>query len=97
MLGGIVVYSHQQKKVRNNKFKQSLQKENKNVLKYKKRLGFCKTSFRSFSEVLPFFTYIYYLSTFISHLIIYICRLDILFKKHFYFLSVNSNFKPPSC
>jgi len=26
---------------------------------------------------LPFFTYIYYLSTFISHLIIYICRLDI--------------------
>lgn len=63
----------------------------------KKRQGFCKTSFRSFSEVLPFFTYIYYLSTFISHLIIYICRLDILFKKHFYFLSVNSNFKPPSC
>ena len=47
--------------------------------KRQERQGFCRTPSRSFSETLPFFTYIYYLSTFISHLIIYIFRLDILF------------------
>lgn len=67
-------------------------KKTKNVLKHKKG----KISVKPHSEVSQKSCLSLYLSTFISHLIIDICRLDILFKKHFYFLSVNSNFKPPS-